>query len=95
MAFSPEYEREMYIGCYGNSKLYLGPDKAKKYCLCTINKLSERYSDQEIDSHCTENSFKILGRPKYVEPGMVAHNFIWVGEGKRPALLDISKPYNY
>ena len=52
-------------------------------------------SDQEIDSHCTENSFKILGRPKYVEPGMVAHNFIWVGEGKRPALLDISKPYNY
>ena len=24
-------------------------DKAKKYCLCTINKLSERYSDQEID----------------------------------------------
>ena len=48
-AFSPEYEREMYIGCYGNSKLYLGPDKAKKYCLCTINKLSERYSDQEID----------------------------------------------
>ena len=52
-------------------------------------------SDQEIDSHCTENNYKILGRPKYVEPGMVAHNFIWVGEGKRPALLDISKPHNY
>jgi len=25
----------------------------------------------------------------------VAHNFIWVGKGKRPALLDISKPHNY
>ena len=48
-AFSPEYEREMYIGCYGNSKQYLGPDKAKKYCLCTINKLSEKYSDKEIN----------------------------------------------
>ena len=52
-------------------------------------------SDHEIDSHWSENNYKILGRPKYVEPGMVAHNFIWVGEGKRPALLDISKPYNY
>ena len=49
LAFSPEYEREMYIGCYGNSKIYLGPDKAKSYCLCTINKLSEKYSDKEID----------------------------------------------
>ena len=49
LAFSPEYEREMYIGCYGNSKIYLGPDMAKSYCLCTINKLSEKYSDKEID----------------------------------------------
>ncbi len=49
LAFSPQYEQEMYIGCYGNSKLYLGPDRAKKYCLCTINKLSEKYSDEEID----------------------------------------------
>jgi len=48
ITFSPEYEREMYIGCYGNSKIYLGPEKAKKYCLCTINKLSEEFSDEEI-----------------------------------------------
>jgi hypothetical protein len=48
IAFSPEHEREMYIGCYGNSKIYLGPEKAKKYCLCTINKLSEEFSDEEI-----------------------------------------------
>ena len=39
----------MYIGCYGNSKVYLGGKAAKKYCLCTINKLSEKYSDEEID----------------------------------------------
>ncbi len=49
LAFSPEYEREMYIGCYGNSKQYLGPDEAKKYCICTISKLSEKFSDKEID----------------------------------------------
>ena len=48
-AFSPEYEREMYIGCYGNSKQYLGADKAKKYCLCTIDKLSNKFTENEMD----------------------------------------------
>ena len=48
-AFSPTYEKEMYIGCYGNSKQYLGADGAKEYCLCTINKLSENFSNEEID----------------------------------------------
>jgi len=49
LAFSPQYEKEMYIGCYGNSKQYLGADGAKEYCLCTINMLSEKFSDEEID----------------------------------------------
>ena len=49
LAFSPGYEQEIYIGCYGNSKQYLGTEGAKKYCLCTINKLSERFLDDEID----------------------------------------------
>ena len=49
IAFSPEYERQMYIGCYGNSKQYLGVNEAKKYCLCTINMLSEKYSDEQMD----------------------------------------------
>ena len=48
-AFSPEFERQMYIGCYGNSKQYLGTEGAKKYCLCTINKLNEKFSDEEIN----------------------------------------------
>ena len=48
-AFSPEFEKKMYIGCYGNSKQYLGAEGAKNYCLCTINKLSERFLDDEID----------------------------------------------
>ena len=48
-ALSPEYEKEMYIGCYTNSKQYLGPDGAKIYCQCTIDKLTEKFSDEEID----------------------------------------------
>jgi len=48
-AFNPEYEKQMYIGCYSNSKMYIGPDGAKKYCSCTINKLSQKYTDKEID----------------------------------------------
>ena len=49
LAFTPEYEKEIYIGCYTNSKQYLGADKAKNYCLCTINKLSDKYSEAEMN----------------------------------------------
>ena len=48
-ALSPEYEKELYIGCYTNSKQYLGTDGAKVYCQCTVDKLSEKFSDKEID----------------------------------------------
>ena len=48
-ALSPEYEKELYIGCYTNSKQYLGTDGAKIYCQCTIDKLSEKFSSEEID----------------------------------------------
>ena len=48
-ALSPEYEKELYIGCYTNSKQYLGADGAKIYCRCTVDKLSEKFGDEEID----------------------------------------------
>tara|TARA_B100000902_G_scaffold378674_1_gene412158 strand:- start:234 stop:515 length:282 start_codon:yes stop_codon:yes gene_type:complete len=48
-AFNEKNEREMYIGCYQNSKQYLGTEKAKTYCLCTVEKLSERFSDNELE----------------------------------------------
>ncbi len=48
-ALTPEYEKELYIGCYTNSKQYLGTDGAKIYCQCTVDKLSEKFSDEEID----------------------------------------------
>ena len=48
-AFSVQNEQQMYIGCYQNSKQYLGADKAKTYCQCTVDKLSEKFSDDELD----------------------------------------------
>ena len=48
-ALSPEYEKELYIGCYTNSKAYIGADGAKIYCQCTVDKLSEKFNDEEID----------------------------------------------
>ena len=48
-AFNEKNEREMYIGCYQNSKQYLGTEKAKTYCLCTVEKLSEKFSDNELE----------------------------------------------
>ena len=48
-ALSPEYEKELYIGCYTNSKTYLGADGAKIYCQCTIDKLSTKFNDEQMD----------------------------------------------
>ena len=46
---SEQNKQQMYIGCYQNSKQYLGADKAKTYCQCTVDKLSEKFSDEELD----------------------------------------------
>ena len=49
-AFNEQNEQQMYIGCYQNSKQYLGANKAKAYCKCTVKKLSEKFSDEELDA---------------------------------------------
>jgi len=48
-ALNLEYEKQLCLGCYGNSKTYIGPDGAKIYCTCTVDKLSKKFSDEEID----------------------------------------------
>ena len=48
-ALSPKYEKELYIGCYGSSKQYIGSNGAKTYCTCTIDRLSKKFSDTEMD----------------------------------------------
>ena len=47
-------------------------------------------SKEEIDSYCSEKNLEILNRPKYVDPTMICHHFIWVGKRPRPAQLKIS-----
>ena len=48
-ALSPQYEKELYIGCYTNSKQYLGTDGAKIYCQCTVDKLSAKFNNEEMN----------------------------------------------
>ena len=48
-ALSPKYEEELYVGCFKKSITYIGLDQAKFYCTCTVDKLSEKFSDEEID----------------------------------------------
>ena len=49
LALSPQYEKELYIGCYTNSKAYIGADGAKIYCQCTIDKLSAKFNNEQMD----------------------------------------------
>ena len=59
-AFNEKNEKQMYIGCYQNSKQYLGAEKAKNYCLCTVKKLSEKFSDEQLEIVFSQNPEKII-----------------------------------
>ena len=59
-AMSEEYEKKLYWGCYPSSKQYLGAEKADLYCSCTVKTLSQKFSDQEMDSISAESGEKQL-----------------------------------
>ena len=59
-ALSPEYQKELYIGCYTNSKTYLGADGAKVYCTCTIDKLSAKFNDEQMDEVFSKEPDEIM-----------------------------------
>ena len=59
-ALSPEYEKELYIGCNTNSKTYLGADGAKIYCQCTIDKLSAKFNDKQMDEVFSKEPDEII-----------------------------------
>jgi hypothetical protein len=48
-ALSSEYEVELYVGCFKKSIAYTELDQAKFCCTCTVDKLSEKFSDEEMD----------------------------------------------
>ena len=64
-SFSPEIEQQIYIGCYGNSKQYIGPEKAKSYCLCTLKKLNEKFTDDQINEIFKQKPEYIIESTKF------------------------------
>ena len=48
-ALTEKNKQQLYLGCYQNSQQYLGANKAKSYCQCTVDKLSEKFSDGELN----------------------------------------------
>ena len=65
LSFSPEIEQQIYIGCYGNSKQYIGPEKAKSYCLCTLKKLNEKFTDDQINEIFRQKPEDIIESTKF------------------------------
>jgi len=49
-ALSEQKKQQLYLGCYQISKQDLGADKANSYCQCTVDKLSKKFSDEELDA---------------------------------------------
>ena len=48
-ALSSENEKQMYLGCYGDSKKYIGSERVKEYCTCVIQMLTNEYSNKQIE----------------------------------------------
>ena len=65
LSFSPEIEQQIYIGCYGSSKQYIGQEKAKSYCLCTLKKLNEKFTDDEIKEIFKQKPEDIMNSTKF------------------------------
>lgn len=51
-------------------------------------------NEEEIQEYCGEKK-ELLHWYTNPTPIMVCHHFIWVGKGKRPPILSISKPFKY
>ena len=64
-SFSPKIEQQIYIGCYGSSKQYIGPEKAKSYCLCTLKKLNEKFTDYQINEIFKQKPENIIKSTKF------------------------------
>ena len=59
-ALSPKYEEELYVGCFKKSIAYIGLDQAKFYCTCTVDKLSGKFSDEQIDEVFSKEPDEIM-----------------------------------
>ena len=64
-ALSEQNEKQLYLSCYQNSKQYIGAEKAKDYCQCTVKKLSEKFSDEALDAVFAKKPEEIIKDTKF------------------------------
>ncbi|MDB3986759.1 hypothetical protein N9421_00510 [bacterium] len=64
-SLSPDYQNDLKNGCYMNSKQYLGSDRAKEYCLCTVEMLNKKFNDIQIDDLFKKNSDEIIKKTEF------------------------------
>ena len=64
-ALSSENEKQMYLGCYVDSKKYIGAERAKEYCSCTIKMLTNEYSNEEIEEIFKKKPDETIKAPEF------------------------------
>ena len=64
-ALSVEYQKQLQIGCYANSKQYLGLKRAKEYCLCTIEMLNKKFTDKQIDEIFNKKPEEVIEKTEF------------------------------
>jgi hypothetical protein len=65
-------------------------------CKDTVGKREYLVADSEqgIEKYCA-NAKEIIAWYTNPDPIMVCHHFTWVGNGRRPPIFNISKPFKY
>ena len=64
-AFSPKTEQQIYIGCYGSSKQYIGIEKARTYCMCVLKKLNDKFDEDQINDLFKKKPKDIIETTKF------------------------------
>ena len=64
-SLTTEVQKEIYIGCYSNSNQYIGPERAKEYCSCTIAMLDKKFSDNEIQELFKKKPEEIIEKTQF------------------------------
>lgn len=50
---------------------------------------------EQLKNHCLDNMLHIISYVTNPAPFIVTKHFEWVGDGKRPTIMQVSKPFNY
>jgi hypothetical protein len=65
LSLSTDYQNELRNGCYMNSKQYLGKNRAKEYCSCTVKMLSKKFNNTQIDELFKKEPEKIMKETEF------------------------------